>query len=183
MKLSAGGAIYLYALEGWEGGASEEEFKNLPEDFGEQIAEQVEAQIEAQMEIMNQQLNEQFERLSATISRSELSSEEIERIMEQARIKSEEASLRAQEKMRRAQVILERKLEAAQRKRELRERAASQRGRKRGAWTAGVVTPISPEIGPVSEEERLMILRMLEQKKITAEEAEQLLSALEGQSE
>jgi hypothetical protein len=33
---------------------------------------------------------------------------------------------------------------------------------------------------PVTEEERLMILRMLEQKKITLEEAEILLSALEG---
>ena len=32
----------------------------------------------------------------------------------------------------------------------------------------------------VSEEERLTILRMLEQKKISLEEAEQLLSALEG---
>jgi hypothetical protein len=32
----------------------------------------------------------------------------------------------------------------------------------------------------VSEDERLMILRMLEQKKITMEEAEELLSALEG---
>ncbi len=33
---------------------------------------------------------------------------------------------------------------------------------------------------PVSEEERLIILRMLEQKKITMEQAEELLSALEG---
>jgi hypothetical protein len=33
---------------------------------------------------------------------------------------------------------------------------------------------------PVSEEERLMILRMLEQKKISIAEAEQLLAALEA---
>jgi len=33
---------------------------------------------------------------------------------------------------------------------------------------------------PVGDDERLMILQMLEQKKITADEAEQLLSALEG---
>jgi hypothetical protein len=33
----------------------------------------------------------------------------------------------------------------------------------------------------VNDEERLVILRMLEQKKITVQEAEQLLAALEGQ--
>jgi hypothetical protein len=32
----------------------------------------------------------------------------------------------------------------------------------------------------VTEEERLLILRMLEQKKISLEEADRLLSALEG---
>jgi hypothetical protein len=32
----------------------------------------------------------------------------------------------------------------------------------------------------VTEEERLFILRMLEQKKISLEEADRLLSALEG---
>jgi hypothetical protein len=35
----------------------------------------------------------------------------------------------------------------------------------------------------VSEDERLMILHMLEQKQISMEEAEELLSALEGKSE
>jgi hypothetical protein len=34
---------------------------------------------------------------------------------------------------------------------------------------------------PVSNEERLMILQMLEEKKITLQEAEQLLAALEGE--
>jgi len=38
----------------------------------------------------------------------------------------------------------------------------------------------APVGDPVSEEERLMILRMLEQKKISIAEAEQLLSALES---
>jgi hypothetical protein len=35
---------------------------------------------------------------------------------------------------------------------------------------------------PVSEEERLTILKMLQEKKITAEDAEKLLAALEGGS-
>jgi hypothetical protein len=46
-----------------------------------------------------------------------------------------------------------------------------------------IPTPPKPPVDPVTEEERLMILRMLEQKKITLEEADELLSALEGQQE
>ena len=41
-------------------------------------------------------------------------------------------------------------------------------------------TPPSPPPEPVAEEERLAILKMLADKKITAEQAEQLLNALEG---
>jgi hypothetical protein len=36
---------------------------------------------------------------------------------------------------------------------------------------------------PVGDEERLIILQMLEQKQITVDQAEQLLAALEGQGE
>jgi hypothetical protein len=44
----------------------------------------------------------------------------------------------------------------------------------------GVPTPPSPPSEPVAEEERMAILKMLAEKKITAEQAEQLLNALEG---
>jgi hypothetical protein len=44
----------------------------------------------------------------------------------------------------------------------------------------GVPTPPSPPSEPVSEDERMAILKMLAEKKITAEQAEQLLAALEG---
>ena len=162
---------------------AEDIYTPLPEDFGEQIAEQIEAQIEAQMELMNEQLNAQFERLSEKISTAGLSEGEMERIMDQWRISSERASERAQTKMERAQKKLERKIEAARRKSAIRARAAEarQRGRKRGAWAVGVSVQPDKDREPVSEEERLMILRMLEQKKISPEEAEQLLAALEGQ--
>jgi hypothetical protein len=40
----------------------------------------------------------------------------------------------------------------------------------------------SPKSPQASDEERLAILKMLQEKKITAEEAEKLLSALEGGS-
>jgi hypothetical protein len=40
----------------------------------------------------------------------------------------------------------------------------------------------TPPADPVSDEERMAILKMLQEKKITAEEAEKLLAALEGGS-
>ena len=56
---------------------------------------------------------------------------------------------------------------------------------KAGPWNwqagpKGFPTPPSPPSEPVAEEERLAILKMLAEKKITAEQAEQLLNALEG---
>ena len=56
---------------------------------------------------------------------------------------------------------------------------------KAGRWNwemgpKGVPIPPSPPSEPVAEEERLAVLKMLAEKKITAEQAEQLLSALEG---
>lgn len=56
---------------------------------------------------------------------------------------------------------------------------------KVGRWnwdldSKGVPTPPAPASEPVAEEERMAILKMLAEKKITAEQAEQLLNALEG---
>ena len=77
--------------------------------------------------------------------------------------------------------------EAARRVERHAERHARRWGRnvKEGPWNwqtgpRGVPTPPSPASEPVAEEERLTILKMLAEKKITAEQAEQLLNALEG---
>jgi hypothetical protein len=73
--------------------------------------------------------------------------------------------------------------ERAARKAEAKLRA---RGRGRvdmGGWDWNIdsssITPPAPR-EPVSEQERLQILKMLAEKKITAEEADKLLAALEG---
>ena len=78
--------------------------------------------------------------------------------------------------------------EAARRAERHAERQARRWGRTPtppGPWVdfgaKGVPTPPGmPKSDPVSEEERLAILKMLQEKKITAEQAEQLLQALEG---
>jgi hypothetical protein len=49
-----------------------------------------------------------------------------------------------------------------------------------GASSERQASPPRPPSEPVSDEERLSILRMLQEKKITREEAEKLLAALEG---
>lgn len=56
---------------------------------------------------------------------------------------------------------------------------------KVGRWNwemgpRGVPVPPMPPSEPVAEEERMAVLKMLAEKKITAEQAEQLLNALEG---
>jgi hypothetical protein len=56
---------------------------------------------------------------------------------------------------------------------------------KVGRWNwemgpRGAPTPPAPPSEPVAEEERMAVLKMLAEKKISAEQAEQLLNALEG---
>jgi len=53
-----------------------------------------------------------------------------------------------------------------------------------GPWDFGPkgtsTPPGVPKSEPVADEERMAILKMLQEKKITSEQAEQLLKALEG---
>ncbi len=86
---------------------------------------------------------------------------------------------------------------AEQRARQAEERArqAEQRGqrRERRTWSFGFSVPETPRppvpprppVAPtmddkVSDDERLTVLRMLQEKKISLEQAEKLLAALEG---
>jgi len=70
--------------------------------------------------------------------------------------------------------------EAARRaERKVRKAAGRRNARMKWTWDFDNM-PKAPKREPVSEEERMTILRMLAEKKITSEEAEQLLSALEG---
>jgi DUF4097 and DUF4098 domain-containing protein YvlB len=191
MNITADGAIFL-KTQAEEPAAADfdadigEGFEGVYDEFSQQIAQQVEAQLEAQMEALTRQLNEQMATLSVSVGKAGLSEQETEQIIQRARISSERATAQAQEKMRRAQERLERKLEAARRRSEMKAQAAERRAQFHGrrSWNIEFPTPPpTPAKEPVSDEERLMILRMLEQKKITLEQAEELLSALEGKNE
>jgi len=104
--------------------------------------------------------------------------------MERAHIHVEEANRRAEAAGRRTEI----KIEAAVRRAEAKARAAEVRARRGvqaninvGRWNWDL-TPHGPaQTGePISNDERLTILKMLQEKKITLDEAEELLAALEG---
>jgi hypothetical protein len=101
-----------------------------------------------------------------------------------------DAMEKAQAHLRRAESAGNRasiKIEAAMRRAEAKARAAEVRARRgqvninMGRWNWDV-TPHGPveTAAPVSDDERLVILKMLQEKKISVEEAEKLLAALEG---
>lgn len=90
-------------------------------------------------------------------------------------------SRRAQEAARRA----EQRANRAMRRTEEQIRAAAEREMHRSEVRGGFrhpypPTPPPPPSSPVTEQERLMVLQMLQDGKITVEQAETLLAALEG---
>ncbi|GAB4570823.1 MAG: hypothetical protein Fur0017_18250 [Anaerolineales bacterium] len=95
----------------------------------------------------------------------------------------ERISRRVEQATERAQ----RKIEAANRRIKQKAREAERRGRGKVAFGVGrwnwdfslKGVPVPPK-QQASDEERLAILKMLQEKKISAEEAEKLLAALEG---
>jgi hypothetical protein len=107
----------------------------------------------------------------------------VQRALEKAQLRTEGLSRRAEERV-----------EAAMRRAEAKGRAAEVRARRGHArHLSGRINiggtemfSFSTEKKPVekvSDDERLTILRMLQEKKINAADAEKLLSALEGQGE
>jgi hypothetical protein len=183
LTLGASGNVSLSGRPAdWDMGEFEVE---IGEDFdlmAESLNEQISTQIEAQMEMMEEELQHQLDTLSFSLEKTALSADQAERIAESAREASERANRRAQEKIRRAQEKMQRKLEAAQRRAEGKARAAERAARDRRRRPETPDRPAPPRSEPVTDEERLMILQMLEQGKVTPEEAEQLLAALEGKS-
>ncbi len=151
------------------------------------ISEQITQQVESQMRMMEDQLNAQLSSLSTRLSAAKLTQDQARLIQERAREASERATARAQERVRRAQEKMERKLTEAQRRMEHKQRDFERASRHtRHHWSFNVPTPptsLTPPSEPVSEDERLVILRMLQEQKITMEQADELLSALEGKAE
>lgn len=191
VKLTAGGSVDIINPH-----TGLDDVESFEVDFGteigslaDEIAEQTTQHIEAQMEMLEEQLNDQLAGLSVSLGSVGMSEERMKKVEERLKQAKERAALRAEAASHRAQHKMERKIAAAQRKAERKARASAAREarkeRKRSKHMGHEVVITPPPLRaqpkePVSEEERMMILQMLEDQKISVDQAEQLLSALDG---
>jgi hypothetical protein len=168
VTLWAGQHLSLKPSDAWEEGG-----EGFSVDLGEEIATQVDARIAEQLEGLD--LDETIRGEVEMVMRKAWgkAAESRRFVLEQAR-QAEERAHRAEERMRKAQEKIQRKAEQIARKAERRAR------RKARTWSVSLDTDRKAARRQVSEEEQLSILRMLQEGKITTEEAEMLLKALEG---
>jgi hypothetical protein len=182
LDLHAGGGLLLTELEpGWELAG-----EGPGPDFGTEFARRLEADI-------NEQINNRIHSTLAGLSGfGQLLSKDMGDIAQRA----EQAAERARQKMGRVRERLERKAEHLQREAERRAERTRQRveharmraehaGHRAEPASGRKVVAFHVDAGhkpgdPVTEQEHLTVLRMLEQGKITVQQAEQLLAALEG---
>jgi DUF4097 and DUF4098 domain-containing protein YvlB len=158
LEAKAGGSITLRGPGASSGAPGEFEFDMEFLDDLEGIGPMIEARVGeamAQMEIQLQQGLGQFD------------SDKLRVKIERAAEKSARAAERAAEEVRRA---AEKEAQKA--------RMRAERSQRRWERTSGQKARPRPE--PVSEEEQLRILRMVEQGKVTPEQAADLLEAMKG---
>jgi len=140
------------------------------DEFGsmaEEIAQNVGFQIEAQLEMLGEQLETQLSGLALSANLAGLSKEKARKLEEKVKRASERAAQRAELAAERMQAKLDRKLAHVQRK----------AARKVQVHMSDMN---QDETQPVSEAERMLILQMLEDDKISVEQADRLLSSLKG---
>jgi hypothetical protein len=162
---------------------------SLGSSLGEEISRQIEESLRAiDLEAVGLQVSAEMERAMSQL-RIKLESVDWDRIGRRTQRSLERAMERMQrdidrltEKAARRQEKLERMAQRAAREKERMERAGSRSSDQEQGWPGGIYftgyqEPDEP--GPSLDEERLTILKMVEQGKITSEEAERLLDALE----
>lgn len=148
-----------------------EDFTRMAEDMARQATEQVETHLKS--------LDSHLSGLSKTLEDAGLSEERSREIHQRVEEARERATQRAHEAAQRAQHKLERKLAVAQRK-VAREARRSARSKTMSIDVDALRAAKQRSNDPVSDEERMMILEMLQESKISVEQAEELLAALEG---
>jgi hypothetical protein len=163
IELNAGGVVYFKTyseVSGVELGFDydfADDFSGLAED----ITDQVSSQIEGQMEALNDHLNNlKLGSLMAGTSRARA------------------AAQRAERKVEAAQRRLERRAAAAQRRTERKFRM-SDKHQHHGRYISFAKNFETND--SVGDDERRMVLEMVQQGKISVEDAESLLAVMEGQ--
>jgi hypothetical protein len=144
----------------------EEEYEDYMVDFGAQIGEELEARLSTLEEKLSQRLDGLDERIQAKTIRL---TEQAEKIAERARQQAERAAERAQRQAERAMRNMDRQMK--------KKRGTGARHGHLGTPPGG---PSPRPSEPVTEQERLLILKMVQENKISIEEAERLLAALDS---
>jgi hypothetical protein len=166
VKVRAGGDVSL------SGSGSSANLGELGEDLG-RLADEYAAQIEDQI---HSHLAD-FEHWTEQFAHGSMPADAVNARADELAAQMREAMDRIGDKARR-------KAEAARRKMERQ----AEHGYRRHTWSwrsdapARPASPNAPPPEPVSDAERLAVLHMLEQGKISVAEAEKLLAALEGRA-
>lgn len=183
--VQAGGQVRLAsgAAEPWVDGRS---WGEMGDEF-RTMAEQFARRMEAQLSTMTGQLSERLAHLSHNLPdvlvAAGLPDDEAERISERIRQAGERAAERAQRHIEHATRTVQRQADEAARRKTVKVAFRTRpdaEGEARPAafrWARG---PEAPPQAKASTEERMLVLRMLEQGKISTDDAERLLGALEG---
>lgn len=149
-----------------------EEFRNMADRFTRRMEEHLGSMSES----MSERLTHLSETLPEVLLAAGLSDGEAQRIASKIKRAGEHAGEKVQRKVEHAMRHAERKMaRASQQGRKVQERQL-----RRWVYTPDAAP--APAHEPVSPEERMSILRMLEAGRISADEAARLLAAIEGRS-
>ncbi|MCJ7715823.1 MAG: DUF4097 domain-containing protein [Anaerolineales bacterium] len=172
VMLSAGGKVFVSSdMYSWLSPLRKnaEELGNIAIDFSDQTAEQ----FKDHFIHIEEDLRESFSNLGDSLDSIGLSEEKLKRIKTQI----EESGLLTAQKAEMAAVKAQAKVEKSIAKAQLKARDMKRKTRE---FDLSEFLETQAEKKTVSDSERLMILNMLQDKKITPEEADDLLEALEG---
>ena len=172
VSLSAGGTLFISSDKySWFSGLemSAEEFENLAHDFSSQTAEQ----IKNHLGNLKVDLKVSLSGLSDSLDSLGLSDENLKDLKEQLEETGRLAAQKAETAAIRTTAKVEKNIAKIQRK-------ALKMKRKSSEFDLNAFLSDQVEKRDVSEKERLMILEMLQEKKISPDEADELLRALEG---
>ena len=154
LEAQVGGSVWLRPLEPEEESCEGLEFVAGLEGLGAQI----EARVAEAIAEMETQFEEGLGRMD-----SEAIRRQVERVTDQALRATEQAASRAR-----------REAERAAQQARMRAERAERRWRRASGWRP------RPKREPATDEERMQVLRLVEEGKITPEQAAELLAALEG---
>lgn len=184
LDLVAGGKVVVAGAAGaagdsWQG---ERMWQEMGADF-RSMATEFAQRMEAQISMMTGQISERLAHLSEALpevlAAAGLSADEAERIALRVRVAGDRAAERARRGVEEANRHVARHMDQAQRH---AERQAERQARQQAVRVVHAPPPPPPPPGAphAGGEERMLILRMLEQGKITVEDATRLMAAMEG---